>query len=446
VLAGFALALVAAPDPVLAQKRVGATVKVNIESRLSANLESGLTLEKAGARFIKVHFKDVSLPGDSRLVVTSRDGRYSHVITAADLANDGQAWAHALDTDAVVVRLQGAESGARFAIDRYGYGDAAAATETVHGADDRRDRECFPATYKYNAANSVGRMLFEDDSDGLLYVCTGSLVSHQNHFLTNNHCVDSESEVDSLDVRFNYEYTTCGGNVLKAFVTVGSAANDLIRTSAALDYTLLTLAGNPAATYGYLPINGEDLQQGDPLYLPQHPGGDPKKIHARHTGTAGEDCVVVLGDWNEPGYAAGASIRHTCDTEGGSSGSPVLNDNNQIVALHHTGYAAGTYNGAIEIENIYPQIVNDLPEDRGGSRTGALGWVWYRSRESWRYESGNSERIWNYLNGTTDTAWVDAKAQPTLATILEESSESGHWLGLFWTGATAWSNARLWFN
>jgi Trypsin-like peptidase domain len=224
-----------------------------------------------------------------------------------------------------------------------------------------------------------------------------------------------------------------------------------------LDFTLLTLAGNPVATYGYLPLNGENLQPGDPLYVIQHPGGGEKKIHARHTGTANEDCVVKDSDWSEPGYSANSSIQHTCDTEGGSSGSPVLNDNNQIVALHHTGYAGSPAlcsnnggagapcNGAIEMEQILPLIRGDLPADRGGSG-GTTGWVWYRSQESWRYESGASERVWNFFLNTSATAWVDSKAQPTLAEMFAASSQSGHWLGLYWTSATNWSNARLWYQ
>ncbi len=420
--------------------------------------EAGLTVEETGAQFLKLHFTGVSLPGRSRIVIRGGDGQVAY-LSAGDIQG-GEAWAHSVDGDRAVVTLEAEDPAASFAIDSYAYGfpdlsEALLDVESTFGTDDKRDRQCFPGSYKYNNAAAVGRMRYI--SGGTAFVCTGTLVSHLNHFITNNHCVATEAEVDTLEVRFNFERTTCGGGVNKVFQTVGSAANQLVRTNAGLDFTLLTLAGNPAATYGYLALNGENLRAGDPLYIIQHPGGFEKKIHARHTGTAGEDCVVKFGDWSEPGYNANASIQHTCDTEGGSSGSPVLNDNNQIVALHHTGYLGSPAqcsanggpgapcNGAIEMEHILPLIRSDLPADRGGAGGGS-GWVWYRSQEAWRYTAGNSERMWANFNGTTTTAWVDAKAQPTLTELVISGAQSGHWLGLFWTSASTWTNARLWYQ
>jgi hypothetical protein len=299
-------------------------------------------------------------------------------------------------------------------------------------------------------------MRFEDDAGGFFF-CTGSLISHRNHFITNSHCVNSESEVDSLEVRFNYEYTTCNGSTLKTYQTYGSSANDLLVTNEGLDFSLLTLAGNPAGTYGYLPVNGENLEVGDGLYLPQHPGGRPKEMHSRHTGSATEDCRVKFADWTEPGYSSGASIQHTCDTEGGSSGSPVLNYNHQVVALHHTGYLGSPSqcsanggpgspcNGAIEMENIYPSIRGYLPATQGGRRTGATGWVWYRLEETWSYDSGGSHRVWANTRGNTDTFWVDAKAHPALADMMNEAASGAHWIRIYWTSTSTWTNARLWY-
>ena len=41
---------------------------------------------------------------------------------------------------------------------------------------------------------------------------------------------------------------------------------------------------------------------------------------------------------NYTGYAAGSDVSYYCDTEGGSSGSPVLSRaTNKVVALHHFG-------------------------------------------------------------------------------------------------------------
>lgn len=448
--------LLVATGPVMAQKlRVGEHQPVHVTAAQLDPSTSSVTIQSSGASFIKLHFSNVTLEPGSRIVVSSPDGRQQSVITAADVDNGG-AWAHSIDGESVVVRIDGTVPRSAFTVDRLGHGTHAIAesAESVWGTDNSLDRQCFPGTYKYNAANSVGRMLFADDGGGM-YLCTGSLISDRNHFLTNNHCVNSQSEVDSLEVRFNYEYTTCGGSTLKTYQTFGSSANNLVATNSGLDFSLLTLAGNPAATYGYLALNGENLVRGDALYIAQHPGGRPKVIHARHTGTAGEDCVVTFADWTEPGSSAGSAIQHTCDTEGGSSGSPMLNDNNQIVALHHTGYAGSPSvcsanggpgppcNGAIEMENIYPMISAFLPATQGGSRSGATGWVYYRVKDTWRYNSGASDRLWIEMQGTTDTLWVDVKARPALGDLLNEAAASNHVLGIYWTSTSTWSNARL---
>jgi V8-like Glu-specific endopeptidase len=441
-----------------AQVRVGEEASVNLGRSALDAAEGALAVHHAGATFIKVHFADVTLPAGSRLVVSNPDDPWqSSIITSAELAGDGSAWAHEVDGDTAVVSISGSPAGVSFRIDRYGHGtvplDGHGPQESVIGSDDREDRECFPGTNYWTYSTPIGRMLYTSDAGGQ-YVGTGTLVSPTNLFLTVGHGVNTEPEVDSLTVRFNYEETTCGGTTDKTFTTVGSAANTLRKTNAGLNYTLLTLAGNAAATFGYLPTNGVDLQTGDSIWLPQHPLGGTKKIHKRWTGSLDGQCRVKKADWSEPGYNASSSIQHTCDTDAGTAGSPVLNGSYQIVALHHSGYgfsaecsknsgAGPPCNGAIEMENIYPEIASFFPQSQGGSHSGGIGWSWYFVLEAWRYNTSNSERIWLNMNGNSDTAWVDAKLQPTIGHMFKAAAESGHRLGIYWTSATAFSNVRL---
>jgi len=54
------------------------------------------------------------------------------------------------------------------------------------------------------------------------------------------------------------------------------------------------------------------------------------------------------------GYAPDTDISYYCDTEGGSSGSPVLSrDSDKVVALHHFG---GCPNSGVRMDRIYPLI------------------------------------------------------------------------------------------
>lgn len=84
-------------------------------------------------------------------------------------------------------------------------------------------------------------------------------------------------------------------------------------------------------------------------------------------------------------------------------------------------------------------------ETSNGSCTGCSGWVWTKAKECWRYESGSEERIWMYtVSGQPTYSQVDtgdARHRQFIA-----ACESGHWLGQYWTSASAFSNVRLWYQ
>ena len=446
----FALSLVFTTN-LYAKVKVGETAAVNISSPSELRGEWAYAVTKSGATFIKLHFKELVLSGGDKVELMDKNG--ASIISYSESRNDF--WAPAVDGDIVTVILASAGSSSRFVIDSYGYGDTAgesATAEVTCGGDDKTDRECHGATYRYNAAKSVGRMLFQEYAGGGWYLCTGSLISPNGHFLTNNHCISTQYSAGTLDVRFNYEYSTCGGAILKPFDTYNGSV--LLLTNAGLDFTLLTVNGNPATIYGYLPLSGRALTQGDLIYIPQHPGGDPKKIAATREGTIW--CDVPQPMVSEGGYDANSSFMHRCDTIGGSSGSPVLDTQNHVIGLHHTGYnlcpgsSVQGYNGAILMSRILPLIAGNLPQDildaNEGSCSGCSGWVWGMVNEAWRYTSGAQERMWLYFTTSAPSyVWIDHKAEPVLSKMATEAAESYHWFGTYWTSGTRWTNARLWY-
>jgi len=103
-----------------------------------------------------------------------------------------------------------------------------------------------------------------------------------------------------------------------------------------------------------LPVVGEQI------YIPQHAGGRMKQLGISDTFDASGVCQVK--DINRNGCTSGQNVdlTYTCDTEGGSSGSPVvLYESNKIIGLHHCG---GSCNGnmGVMINNIVDEIADHL--------------------------------------------------------------------------------------
>lgn len=105
-----------------------------------------------------------------------------------------------------------------------------------------------------------------------------------------------------------------------------------------LDYALLRVEGAPGALplgdksepdaprRGWITVGASaaPLQPGSPLFIVQHPQGEPLKL------ALDTDAVVALN-------ANGTRVRYKTNTEPGSSGSPCFNSNWELVALHHAG-------------------------------------------------------------------------------------------------------------
>ncbi len=174
-----------------------------------------------------------------------------------------------------------------------------------------------------SAASPVVRVLDEESQ----FKGTGFMVSN-SLLLTNNHVLCNPKVASACQIEFNYEldakqkpkpvtrFALCPSN----FFLTNPERN--------LDFTLTSVGeciyGNAELnSFGYCPLTAHvEPSVGECANIIQHPKGEYKQIVLRESRILAATKTMLY-------YAAG--------TNTGSSGSPVFNDDFEVIALHHYG-------------------------------------------------------------------------------------------------------------
>lgn len=335
------------------------------------------TFSYPGANYVKVHFSRMVLrPGDY-VTVSDPSGGQTYTYHAdprlLELAGDSPVtesgkdgfWAMSVTGDTAVVELHKTLPGPGLGklgvdIDKVAHGftsgqkstrahdERVAQPESLCGQDDSQDAVCYKSQYpaEYQTSLPVARLLINGDT-----LCTAWRVGPDNRMFTNNHCIASTADAQNTEVWFNYQCTTCGGQDIAPIVKV--PADRVLKTDHTLDYTLFTVSNFAAIQhFGYLNLDVRQPTTGEQVYIPQHPEGEPTKLAITSDSDAGGTCVI--SDGVVDGYGSGTDTAYRCDTEPGSSGSPVIErSTHEVIALHHFG---GCPNDGVRIDLIYGQV------------------------------------------------------------------------------------------
>ncbi len=201
------------------------------------------------------------------------------------------------------------------------------------------------------AARTVGRMSIFTKYGIPAGTGSGFLVG-PGLLLTNNHVIGTRDRAGSGSyVLFDYEYDA--DNRLKTSERF-ELTDELFLTDEELDFTFVSVApvgsrGTKIDDYGRMRLvreSGKALK-GEEVSIIQHPEGLPKQIAIRESTVVGRK---------------GAFVYYYADTNRGSSGSPVVNDQWFPVALHHRSvpdyYNPCQYvaNRGIRISEIYKRL------------------------------------------------------------------------------------------
>lgn len=176
------------------------------------------------------------------------------------------------------------------------------------------------------AARAVGRVVVRDERGRLDGYGTGSLVCPEL-LLTNHHVLGDAGTAGSSSIEFDYQDGVDGSpRPLQAFPL---DPGRFFFADRELDFALVAVKAAPAelARFGFNRLVAPEGKAivGDFVTIIQHPGGEKKQVALREN-----RIVDVLESF----------LHYQTDTEPGSSGSPVFNDQWELVALHHAAVPA----------------------------------------------------------------------------------------------------------
>jgi lysyl endopeptidase len=343
-----------------------------------------ITLHYAGASYVKPHFSWLATRSGDVLTISNPKRTESHTYRGGALLDLAGHWGMSITGDTAVVTFHHGESaGILTAIEPVGVtvdevargftpaeraaqqdADDAARdkaitaiaaatdpgdrTESVCGSDDSVDASCYESSdpLAYKASKAVARLLINGTT-----LCTAWRVGTTDRLMTDHHCFSTLSDLQNTEVWFNYECAVCGGYATLATTKVWG--DHLFATDTNLDFTLFSVHNfAQIEKFGYLTITTNAPKAGEEIYIPQHPEGDPTEIAMASDQDKGSDCEV--DNPTADGFIAHSDVSYYCDTQGGSSGSPVLSRvSNRVIALHHFG---GCPNSGVRMALIYPKI------------------------------------------------------------------------------------------
>ncbi|MBI7310859.1 trypsin-like peptidase domain-containing protein [Pseudomonas aeruginosa] len=347
--AGIASAAAAIED---SPERISENHDIIILDKNSRSIVSTFSFRKKGAISLKLEFEEVSLPRNAYIEIISDSGS-SQIFNSADSLRNG-----------VVIHGEGATIKAitnglqpgSLRLTRVTYQPKPKPSiqpRRLIGNDNRRNLECYGGTQIY--AHSLASAI-------VLGWGSGSVIGGGKYVLTNAHIAPEQEPDTPVDgeIRLGYFRDTCGSTENIAENKSIALRTGFLRTRGVPispdDYALIELNqfdvenSKALSVFGSLEISdSEENRPNEEIYVPQYGNGG---IMPMQVSVLGDDqSNVRIVSINNENF----QLSHNADTQGASSGSPLISsDSNKIIGLHW-GWQ-GNLNSAVGLPVLRQQI------------------------------------------------------------------------------------------
>ncbi|MCK1668885.1 MULTISPECIES: serine protease [unclassified Bradyrhizobium] len=294
-------------------------------------------------RYVRIHLRSIASSDDAwSLTIRDLAGRPLQTFSSKHLKPGLSQWTDRFAANSVTLDVVGAvsqvpviETLQYVAVPKdakrpyYSKQDAVPAWHDLHCCNTPADRR--------RVGESVGMLIATEGNsiDGVsLWTCSGFVVASDPHvlFVTNHHCGGtvgdtadrwSKEVCNNASVDFSWDGDAVGREYKCKEVEVQAPNDDLV---------ILRLEATRAEAPPP-PLALRSTRAGDvPVRIIHHPAAEAKKVSSNLCQALSTSVGQVAT------VKASRDFAHRCDTEAGSSGAPVLDADNVVVGVHHTGF------------------------------------------------------------------------------------------------------------